>query len=302
MALSLAKIEAVYWIHRLGSFQAAAGHLHITQPTVSLRVAELETQLGFKIFHRKGHKVSPTDKGAELLTYAEELLVLTDDMQNRLWNRPTLSGVLRLGAADSFALTCLPPLLRRIKSMYPAMQVDLDVDHSLNLSRALNRRELDLAFLVDPSVESHVRLESICSVRMIWIAGANHKLPKGTVGPEHLHDEELLTLPAPSTTYSMIETWFGRAGLRAKKQSTCNSMNMIVSLAVANCGISTVPQCIVLHELRSGLLRRIQVQPDLPAHSLYAAYQLSRFKSGLREIVAMGRDEVSRHEAFQGAV
>jgi len=62
---------------------------------------------------------------------------------------------------------------------------------------------------------------------MIWIAGAKYKLPKGTVGPQHLQDEQLLTLPAPSTTYSMIESWFARAGLRARKRSTCNSMNMI---------------------------------------------------------------------------
>jgi len=45
--------------------------------------------------------------------------------------------------------------------MYPSMQVDLDVDHSLNLNRALNKRELDVAFLVDPSVDDRVRLEAI---------------------------------------------------------------------------------------------------------------------------------------------
>lgn len=302
MALSLAKIEAAYWIHRLGSFQAAAAHLNITQPTISLRVSELESQLGFKIFNRRGHRISLTDKGAELLSYAEKLLALSEDMQNRLWNRPTLTGTLRLGAADSFALTCLPPLLRRIKATYPSMQVDLEVDHSLHLSRALNKRELDAAFLVDPNVESHVRLESICSIPMIWIAGGSYKLPKGNLDPQHLNEEQILTLPAPSTTFSMIENWFGSAGLTPRKQSSCNSMNMIVSLAVANCGISAVPQCIVLHELKSGLLRRIRVQPELPSHSLYAAFQMGRFKSGLREIVSIGREEVMRHEAFQAVI
>jgi len=51
---------------------------------VSLRVSELENQPGFKIFHRRGHKISPTEKGAELLSYAEKLLALSEDMQNRL--------------------------------------------------------------------------------------------------------------------------------------------------------------------------------------------------------------------------
>lgn len=301
MTLSLAKLEAVYWVHRLGSFQAAAGQLNVTQPTISLRVRELEEQLGIRIFHRSGRKITPTEKGSELLSYADRLMALSDEMQSRLRNRPSLRGTLRLGAADSFALTCLPALLRRLEASYPAMQVELNVDHSVNLSRALNARDLDVAFLVDPQVESHVKIESVCAIRLIWISGSSYKLPRGVLSPEYLQHEQMLTLPAPSTSYGIIDNWFARAGLRAKKISTCNSMNMILSLAVANCGISVMPLCIALHDLRAGLLKKIPVHPDLPSHSLFVGYQASRFKSGLREIAIMGREEVGRHEAFQDA-
>jgi DNA-binding transcriptional LysR family regulator len=229
-------------------------------------------------------------------------MTLTDEMQNRLHNRPALRGILRLGAADSFALTCLPGLLRRLEVSYPVMQVELNVDHSVNLGRALNRRELDMAFLVDPRIGDHAKIESVCRIRLIWIAGPNYKLARGTLAPQHLQHEQVLTLPAPSTSYAIIDNWFARAGLQAKKVSTCNSMNMIVSLAVASCGISVVPMCIVLQELRAGLLKKIPVNPELPSHSLFVAYQSSRFKSGLREIAAMGREEVARHEAFRGTV
>src|SRR5262245_52119345 len=127
MALSLAKLEAVYWVHRLGSFQAAAVQLNVTQPTISLRVRELEDQLGIQIFRRSGHKISLTEKGTELLVYADRLMAIADEMQSRIQNRPTFCGILRLGAADSFALTCLPGLLRRLEQTYPEMQVELHV-------------------------------------------------------------------------------------------------------------------------------------------------------------------------------
>ena len=58
--MTLRQLEAFYWIARLGSFHAAARHLHVAQPSVSARVRELERHLGVPLFERSGRGLRPT--------------------------------------------------------------------------------------------------------------------------------------------------------------------------------------------------------------------------------------------------
>ena len=57
MRYTLNQAEAFYWVAKLGSFRAAAAHLHLTQPTVSLRVRELEKNLGAELLDRSLYRL-----------------------------------------------------------------------------------------------------------------------------------------------------------------------------------------------------------------------------------------------------
>jgi DNA-binding transcriptional LysR family regulator len=72
---SLAQLEAFYWVARLGGFRAAAEQLHRTQPTISLRIQELESALGVALFDRSGSRIQLTGAGREMMPYVEQILV-----------------------------------------------------------------------------------------------------------------------------------------------------------------------------------------------------------------------------------
>jgi DNA-binding transcriptional LysR family regulator len=74
MRASLLQIEAFYWAARLGSFHAAARHLHFTQPAISARIKELESVLDLKLFERRQRKVELTADGRNALIFAEKVL------------------------------------------------------------------------------------------------------------------------------------------------------------------------------------------------------------------------------------
>ena len=80
MRASLAQLEAFYWIARLGSFHAAARHLHITQPTVSARIAELEKILGASLFKRNSQRAALTARGHGMVDSVDRMLRLSDDI------------------------------------------------------------------------------------------------------------------------------------------------------------------------------------------------------------------------------
>ena len=148
MKPTLAQIEAFHWIARLGSFQAAAAHLHLGQPTVSVRIRKLERATGVKLFERQGRHVRLTAVGRGLAQKSERMLALAAEIAGPVFD-PLQSG-LRLGAPDAFAMVCLPRLLQPLEREYPELKVALTVENSAVLNQRLNDRDLDVAFLVNP--------------------------------------------------------------------------------------------------------------------------------------------------------
>ena len=74
MIRSLAALEALYWVIRLGGFQAAAARLNVAQPTISNRIRELERRTGRQMLQRQGHRVQPTPYGAATFEYAGRII------------------------------------------------------------------------------------------------------------------------------------------------------------------------------------------------------------------------------------
>src|ERR1700738_1988125 len=128
MRVQISQLEAVYWIAQLGSFRAAAAQLNLSQPTISMRVRELERHLGTTLFDRDSYRAQLTEAGREAVRHAARILTLASELEARMTREVVLKSPLRLGAADSFALTHLPALLSQLEHLFPAVRVDLQID------------------------------------------------------------------------------------------------------------------------------------------------------------------------------
>ncbi|AVL71364.1 hypothetical protein CEQ07_08030 [Oligella urethralis] len=74
------QLEAFIWVSELKSFSASAEKLNTTQPTISQRIANLEQQLGLKLFERNARGMKLTEKGQELLSHAKRIVEQCDEM------------------------------------------------------------------------------------------------------------------------------------------------------------------------------------------------------------------------------
>ena len=111
MRIQPSHLETLLWIDRLGRFRAAAEHLKLTQPAVSMRMRELERVVGAALFRREGQTVRVTARGRELVAYAEQLMALSREAAPPLCptprsskrstampRRPRVSAISRKGA------------------------------------------------------------------------------------------------------------------------------------------------------------------------------------------------------------
>lgn len=287
MKPSLDQLEALLWIARLGSFRRAAHKLNVSQPAISSRIGELEEQLGFKVLDRSGHKPRLTAEGQEVVRYAEQMIALAESFRSRLLRQNAPPRSIRMGAADTFALTCLSPLLERLAALLPQTQIELDIDFSAKLDRKLQAGELDIAFLTSPSSHETVHAEPLIHLELGWIAS-----PRLLIGPNRLTPADLLALPIitnprPSHLYRTVMEWFSAGGYVPRRVHTCTSLTIMTNLAADGFGIAVMPLVLVREELRLRRLVSLSTTDPLPSHYISAAYRIDNDRDTLATVTTM---------------
>src|SRR3546814_12642904 len=112
----LAQLEALRCVVVFRGFQAAADHLKVTHPTISLRIRELESIVGYSLLRRSGGRGELTAEGTVFYQHAEQLTKTLTEMARPVRTRDPLRGVLRMRATDPFAIGCLPARLTTLRS------------------------------------------------------------------------------------------------------------------------------------------------------------------------------------------
>src|SRR5687768_17628312 len=113
--MTLKQLEAFYLAATLGSFALAAQRVHVTQSSLSKRIAELEESVGAELFDRSTKRAQLTEPGHRLMPVAAQMLALQEDAKTLTHSSPVLSGVCRFGISELGALTWLPRFVARIR-------------------------------------------------------------------------------------------------------------------------------------------------------------------------------------------
>lgn len=141
---------------REGSVTRAAAALHISQPSLSKQLKDLELELGKKLFVRSNYSIKLTDEGMLLRKRAEEILEMvekTTDEFKALGN--ITGGDVRIGCAESHLVSHLAQVIRAFKEDYPGLRYHLYSGGTEQVTERLDRGLLDFAFIVEPPSLSH---------------------------------------------------------------------------------------------------------------------------------------------------
>lgn len=245
----LKSLETFFWVATLGSFRGAALKLNTTQPAVSQRIAQLERELGTKLLHREKRVATPTPRGRAALGYAEKLLGLRSEMLARVAEPSSLTGVVRLGVAETIVHTWLTPFIRRVDRNYPNLALEIEVDISPNLRDRLLAQEIDLAFLLGPPSAPSVVSRPLCSYPVAFIASPKIKWPRSPVPIEELARHPIITFSRNTQPCIAVRALFNRPDLPSARLHASASLATVVHMAMDGLGIAVIPPAIVRREL-----------------------------------------------------
>ncbi|WP_052760959.1 LysR family transcriptional regulator [Sedimenticola thiotaurini] len=290
--MNIRHLEAVVWISRLGSFAAAAEKLHLTQPTISQRVKELESHLGVKLFKRSGRRAILNDRGRALIPMAEQMLGMEQTICKAVGNLTAITGVVRVGVAELIALTWLPTLVAEVNRRYPDVNIVIDVDLTGNLWSKFDKRKLDIVLLPSPISRPNVRAIPLGGVTFSWVASPKLNIPDQVLGAKELAQWPVILLPAKSNIYEIIKRWFNDANVNFSDVGFCNNLQTIATLTLNGLGISTLPADIYQKEVESNKLLLLKTTTPLPFIDYQAVYHGDK-ELMLEELIAEIAGEVS---------
>src|SRR3984893_1175243 len=158
-----------------GGFTRAGERVHRTQSTVSQQIRRLEESFGRPLLHRDGKRITPTEGGERLLSYARRLLALAEEARDVV-SRPTGDGVVRLGIPEDFAAYRLTEMLSDFARSRPGLRLHVRCGKSAQLRSALERRDLDLALLKRDMEEVGAGDIAAWPERLHWITSRRHPI------------------------------------------------------------------------------------------------------------------------------
>lgn len=294
MIWNLKQLETFVWVAKLGSFRRTAERLNTTQPNISVRVAELEVALGVKLFERDAGSVTLTQKGQELLSYAERVLVATEEFSAQSGRAGEQIGVLKLGVTEMIAQTWLRDYLKKLKSEFPHVAVELMVDLSINLRRELVERALDLAFLNGPITDYNINNIELGSAPMIWVASPKLKGPFKTAA--QLASHTILSHARNTRSYVEVTAHFRENFAGPVRIVSSNNLAACLQMAIDGLGIATIPLPMVRLYLKSGVLVKLPYQWSPSPLVFTATYAHSPASGLVKRAAELGREVAERRK------
>ena len=285
--ISLYHLETLLWIDRLGTFSAAAERLNTTQPAVSARMRELEQRLGSTLFRRDGRGMSLTAAGRKLVRDCDPLL---RDMQLALLGSGGFgeaSGVVRIGAGEIAAASCLPPFVAALKAEMPNVGLEIEIDLTANLIQQLLTGRTDLAFAAGPIAHPALRTSPIGSVALVWLASP---AIAAAFGASDSAPVPVWSLASHSPIHGRMRDAIQASRIAQKSLNLCNNARMMIDIARADGGVGIFPEPMVQGDIARGALVELADMPSLAPVEFHVAMRVADTEPVLMRIF----DEAAR--------
>ncbi len=202
-------------VAREGSITGAANYLHLTQPTLSRQIRDLEEELGRPLLHRENHRITLTPEGMLLRRRAEEIVAMADKTQAEFSAlEHSVSGDIYLGGGETQAIRPIAKILKQLREDYPGIRYHLFSGNAADVTERLDKGLLDFGILIQPadlSKYNHLTLPA----KDLW----GVLLPKSDplAAKEAFQKEDLRNLPlicsrqaiAPNHAGNEFADWFG---------------------------------------------------------------------------------------------
>lgn len=189
----------------------AAEVLHITQPTLSRQLSQLEEEIGVKLFHRGARKITLTNEGILLRRRAEEILALVDRTEQELVEQDELvEGRIVIGGGELAAMQELPEIVGSFRERYPLVTFDIFTGNADLVKEQMEKGLIDIGVLLEP-----IDMEKFDFIRLkgkeqwgVLMCPDDPLAEKESISAKDLENAPLI-LPRRTNVQNELVNWLG---------------------------------------------------------------------------------------------
>jgi DNA-binding transcriptional LysR family regulator len=245
--MELQQMRYVVAVAETANFTRAAQRCHVVQSALSHQIAQLERELGARLFERTSRRVRLTAAGEAFLPAARQALEAAERARAEAAAAAgEIRGRLAIGTIPTVTAVDLPEALRAFRQRHPQVRVSLRVDGSETLTRGVREGVLDLAFLGLPpeARPKGVRGQELARDELVAVVAPGHPLaaePEGTVTLRRLAEEVFVDFPEGSAGRAQSDVAFSAAGLTRDVAFEANGAELLIALVRNGLGVGMAP-------------------------------------------------------------
>ncbi|WP_347904611.1 transcriptional regulator CynR [Pseudomonas purpurea] len=275
------------------NFTRAAEALHVSQPTLSQQIKQLEDVLGAPLFDRSGRTVRLTDAGEAYVRFARLALQDLEAAKRAMHDVQDLTrGSLRLAMTPTFTAYLIGPLLARFNSLYPGVSVSVEEMTQDRIESALAEDLLDIGIAFTGNHLSDIDSQPLFSETLSLVVSQNHPgfLDRQSLNAEALGQQSLVLLSGDFATRQHIDQYCRQHNIAPRIAIEANSISAIVEIVRRGLLATILPEAIA-RELPG--LRPLAVHPGLPQRrvallSRKGAYRSAACQAFIELVAALG--------------
>jgi DNA-binding transcriptional LysR family regulator len=239
MSLTFRQLRYAIAAARHGSLTAAAESLHVSQPSISMAITQIEQHFDRQVFVRqRGAGVSLTAFGQSVIAKAKEIVTKVDSLAALADEGAAISGEFVLGCFEDLAPYCVPPILARLAHKHPAISVIVREAGFDAIGRHLEDGSVDLALTYDLGLPASMACTTLCELAPQALLPAGHALAaEASVTLAQLADEPLI-LTDQAQSWQHVLDLFHMCGVRPKRAIRTGSFELQRSMVANRLGVA----------------------------------------------------------------
>lgn len=260
--MELKNLNTFIQVAERNSFTKAAMTLGYSQSTVSFQIRQLEEEWGIQLFERIGHNTMLTEKGREMLRYANEVRRLTQEMEAAVHSDTKVGGHIRLAMADSLCKPLLWDDFQEFRKRYPDIMLKVMAVGTQEMFRLLDHNEVDLVLTLDKHIynmEYVIAKEEKFQVHFVAAADSRWSRRK-TLSIREIMGEPFILTEKGMSYRRLMDEQLAAMSLEAVPVLEIGNTDLICRMVEQGLGVSFLPDYATAEAVRQGRMVHLQVE------------------------------------------
>ena len=244
------------------NYTRAGEEVNLSQPSVSVRIRQLEDELGTKLFEQLGKKVSLTEAGLVLIPHARRVITAVENAQAAIDELLGLErGTLRIGASTTPGMYVVPQVIARFHDQYPKIEIHLGIKDTQQIEEAVIRNEFDFGFVGGHLAGDEVDVIPWVTDRLVLIVAPDHPFAKKrSIKSDDLRNEKFVLRERGSATRAAIGNRLEISGLEIDPVMEMENPESVKKAVQSGLGMAFISRFAVEAELKTRSLIAIRVR------------------------------------------